>query len=44
MRRAVWNPEITASDRMSAATPRASPPAATAERKLAKASRRVLRR
>jgi hypothetical protein len=43
-RKALWNPEIMASDRMSAVTPRASPPAATAERKLAKASRRVLRR
>ena len=43
-RRASWNPEITASDRISAATPSASPPAATSDRKLAKASRRVLRR
>ena len=43
-RSASWNPEMTASDRMSAATPSPIPPAATADRKLAKASRRVLRR
>jgi len=43
-RSALWNPEITASDSTIAATPSASPPAATIERKLAKASRRVLRR
>ena len=43
-RNALWNPEITASDRIIAATPSARPTAATADRKLAKASRRVLRR
>ena len=39
-----WKPDIAASDSTSAATPSASPPAATADRKLAKASRRVLLR
>jgi hypothetical protein len=39
-----WKPDMAASDSTSAATPSARPPAATAERKLAKASRRVLLR
>ena len=39
-----WKPESAASDSTSAATPRAMPPAATADRNDTKASRRVERR
>lgn len=42
--KALWKPEITDSARISAITPSAMPHPATADRKLANASRRVLLR